>query len=207
MAEKIKPYLLGNIREENPWLSIFVKKFIIYPGNIEHYEIWFDDGKKIEINQDNILTQTTFRKQYFGLYGVLLPPLSQTQWCKLITSWRTTNSEIMEQFREDINVETEIKEKIINYVSKCLIISDIKNIGIGMALYKDNEVLIPSEHIQNIVKNSVSMRKINYLLHDYLKSGTKPIRIGKEVKRFWVFDPDKIGFDPKDLVNLDNDES
>lgn len=58
----------------------------------------------------------------------------------------------------------------------------------------DGHVLLSTIVIQDIVKaDGVSMRLAASMLKNYLAERSKPIRTGKGISRFWVFDPQKVG--------------
>lgn len=191
------------------WLRIPVQEVRIYPGSNPIYEIKIYD-KILKLEEEDLLNPNNFRTEYFKFFGVMLSPLSQSKWSRLLTMWRFSKGIILKEKEETISEEEQILEEIINYINNSHIIDKKEYTFREGYVFLDGEnILVPSDILKRVVerlKIKFSLRKLSYILKDYLISGSIRSKIGKDVKRFWAFDLSKFELDTKKVVTFEEEE-
>jgi hypothetical protein len=178
----------------------------IYRGEPSYYEIVIRD-KIIKLNLDEVLTSSVFRKKYFSIFNTMPKPVKAEEWAEVITMW--VRNGITKQ-TEEINDESEVVDDVLRYIKRCRITDKIERCIDNRTIFYDGNgsVYVPNEIIRNIILSSsskTSLRKVSFLLKDYLLSGSKKITVNDIQKRWWNFSSGKISID-KTMIMSDDDE-
>jgi len=206
-------YANANVYALASWLNIKPERILIYPGSETFIELILN-GEKIKLKGEEILTARRFREQYFALTGILLPPLESKSWCNIINRWCEELGVIDRTRREDISPEQEAAELIIAYIEDSRRVAKKEqafNTGYFYYDEKSNAIMIPSESIADLLQSrrlKVDLRKVAYALKDYLKSGSKVVKLENgKTRRFWIFDANKFSVDLEHVVDFEADEN
>jgi len=201
----------ATINPMSNWLNLTPKRVIIYPGSETYIEIHLEN-EKIKLKGEEILTAKKFREQYFA-QGKLLPPLDNKTWCNLVNMWCLEKGLIDKARREDLSPEQEAVETVVEYIeSSRPVAKKVQAFTYGFFYYdeKENAILVPSERIRDLLDNKnirIDLRKLAYHMKDYIKSGTKVIKVESgKTKRFWIFDATKFDVDLEHIVDLESIE-
>lgn len=196
--------------KNDPWNNLKVEKFLVYPGSNMFYEIVIND-EKIKLEDEDILSNQMFRKEFFNRFGFLLPPLKTITWSELITKWRQERGEVKYDKREELTEDNLAVEEIINFINGAHIVSEIKYTFRGGYIYNNGtRILIPTDTIRELIQQSgvkISLRRLSYLLKDYLLSGTIPYKVGTSTKRFWIFDKSKFDINESRVMEFEKDDN
>lgn len=199
-----------NKEEEISWENLYdvVKKFRIYEGSERIYNICIDD-EIIKLEGKEIMDYNIFILKLFEKKGIMLPTFRgiRSHWAKLVTHWRKKYGEIAEDKREDLSETEEAKETIIDYIENSSIVDNYV-IKEGVICLKENLIYVPTRIIKRILKRNalnISMRKLAYILDDYLASGSIPIKISNHSERFWKFKINKFDIEIKKKIEVEDE--
>jgi len=178
------------------WLQIDINKIKIYSGQRSFIELLIDDNGLIELAEDEMLNANRFRQKYFINKGLMLTPINAGTWACLLTEWQKYYGEKTK--KEKASEETEAKEIILEYIKTAAVVdkdSRAKALNYGFVYLEDENLYLFSKVIKSLMKKNdlkITPEKLSFCLRNYLKQGSKPIKIGGVAKRFWVFDARKL---------------
>lgn len=179
----------------------------IFKGEPPYYEIIIRN-KTIKLNLDEMTTSTAFRKKYFALFKVMPKSIKADDWCEIITKWvQNAETKQVEELTDDI----ETIESVLSYIKNCKVSNDIKLCVDNRTLYKDNNgsLFVPNDTVRAIIyslNSKITLRKMSFILKDYLKTGSKIKKVDGENKRFWNFDINKVNMEEEMTYKGDEDE-
>jgi hypothetical protein len=184
-----------------------VESFKKFGKNDVYYEIKIC-GESIVLKEDEILNSQKFRQAYFKLFNILLPPNTK-EWHEFLTVIGQKKILQSNFEQEEVSEEMQVVEEIVKYIENSHITKDItKTFNMGLIFVENNKIYVPSIIIEKILKQlqiKITLRKLSFLLRDYLAENTKLIRIKKTRARFWVFDAKK--FDIENALVIEEDEN
>jgi hypothetical protein len=186
-------------------LHLYLKKFVVYKGDIILYEMTFGLGNKegvIRLEGKEIMDYKVFILRFFEEFGTMLPTYKgiSLDWSKLMTNLYQHHAEINYDKSEILSPIIEAKELVIDSIEES-IVSDEYSLREGIICYKNDTIFVSTKMIKKLLKRNdlhVSMRNLAYLLKDLLISGSIPIKVGNKSERFWRFNPKKLN------INLEN---
>ncbi len=190
----------------NDWEDIKeIDKFIIFQGEEKIYEIHIKN-KVIRLEGKEIIDYNFFILRFWEEFGTILPKYKGigNDWAKLVGYWYRVYGEISKDKAEYLSPSLEAKELIIDYINNSTI-SDDYVIKEGISTYKNNSLFIPTKIIKKLLKRNeikLSMRKLSYVLREFLISGSIPLKIENRSERFWKFKPEKFNVDLKTKLNI-----
>lgn len=172
-----------------------IDKFVIFDGSEKIYDIHIL-GKKIRLEGKEILDHNIFRLRFFESFGLLLPSSKGIVnfWAELVSNWFKNYKIISIEKTEDISEAEEAKSVIIDYINNCTP-ADNYVIREGIITIKESFIYVPTKIIKKILKRenlTISLRKLAYLLDEYIASGSIPIKIENKSERFWRFQINKF---------------
>lgn len=187
-----------------------IDKFILFQGkDLECiYEVHFQ-GQIISLNGEELMQPDKFKLKFFNTFGVMLPTGRnfKNYWASLLTHWRGSFGEIRQ--KEDLSDSEEAREIIIDYINNCSIV-DKHTVKEGVVTVKDGFVFVPTKIIRKIMRRNnlekIAMRKLAYILQDYLATGSIPLKIDNKSERFWKFKADELDIDMKRKLELNSEE-
>jgi hypothetical protein len=194
----------------NDWTDITeIDKLVIFDGAEKIYEI-HKNGKVIRIEGKDITDYKVFILKLFEAFGIMLPAYKGVgaDWAKIVTYWYRKYGEISKDKVENLSNETEAQEILFDYINNCTL-SDNHVFREGLICLKDNCLYVPTKIIKKILKRSdiaISMRKLSYLLNDYLESSSIPLKIENRTERFWKFKKDKFELKIDNLLQIKSEE-
>jgi len=210
--ENIQATEISNL---NDWDDIYeINKFVIFQGEERIYEIHIKN-KVIRMEGKEIIDYNVFILKFWEEFGIMLPKYKGigNDWAKLLGYWYNKYGEISKDKAEFLSPSLEAKELIIDYVNNATI-SDDYIIKEGIITYRNNSLFVPTKIIKKLLKRNdlnLSMRKLSYVLKDYLISGSIPLKIENKSERFWNFDVSKFEVNLDNKLNIqkeeDNDKS
>ena len=195
------------IKEINDWKDIEeIEKFIIFEGAEKIYEIYIDN-KKIRLEGKEIMDYNIFRLKFFETFGVMLPTFRGiiTYWSKLVTTWRKKYGKV--EIIEEISESEEAKDMIIDYINACSVV-DGYIVKEGVITLRD-KIYVPTKIIKKLLKReniNITLRKLAYLLNDYISAGSIPLKIENRSERFWKFNIEKFNVKDKKIIELEKEE-
>jgi len=151
-------------------------------------------GHEIEFTERELLSPLAIMTKMIRLRKNV--KIKRSEWDKILDYWLARAEEI-----DEITEEDEIREKILSYLHKCIIYNDInKAVGRGTLFFdeKDSSVVYGlSEHLSTIDGESYSLRRIAWIMHDYLCGKSMKKSVLGERRRFWRFNIKKCEIDVK----------
>lgn len=165
-----------------------IDKFVIFQGAEKIYDIWIK-GKKVRLEGKEILDYNIFRLRLFEEFGIMLPSKRGIGeiWSDLLSHWFKNYREVCLEKAEELSDSLEGKQLIIDYINNCAVANNYV-IKEGVIILKDDFIYVPTKIIKKLLKRenlSLSMRKLAYVLDDYLASGSIPLKIENRSERFW----------------------
>jgi hypothetical protein len=173
-----------------------IDKFKIYPADdLKIYEICMN-GKVIKMEGKEIMDYEIFILKLFETFGIMLPVYKtlKNDWAQLVTYWNQTYGETIETHHENISMNTEAVDAVVSYVGHA-VISDDYIVKDGFITYKNGMLYVPVKNIKRLLKReeiNITIRKLGYLMKDYLISGSVPLKIENKSERFWKLNPKKF---------------
>jgi len=172
-----------------------IEKFKVYPGEEKIYEIHIR-GKIIKMESKEIMDYEIFILKLFETFGIMLPTYRTLKhdWAQLVSYWMQNYGEIVETHTESISTNTEAIDSVISYINHA-VISDDYIVKDGFITYKNGILYVPTKSIKKLLKReelNISLRKLAYLMKDYLMSGSIPLKVENKSERFWKLNPDKF---------------
>lgn len=210
-AETLIPSIPSTEKEPISWEDLQnIDKFILFQGkDLECiYEIHFQN-QVISLNGEELLQPDKFKLKFFNTFGVMLttPRNFKNYWAALLTHWRGTVGEIRQ--KEDISDSEDAREIIVDYVNNCSII-DKHTVKEGVVTVKDGFVFVPTKIIRKIMRRNnlekITMRKLAYILQDYLAGGSIPLKIDNKSERFWKFKLEELDINMERKLELNTEE-
>ena len=182
-------------------------KFLIYEGSERIYNIFIGEDI-IRLEGKEVMDYNVFILRLFEKKGIMLPTFRgiKSEWAKIVTHWRKNFGEILLEKSEDISENEEAKDTIIDYINNCSIV-DGYVVKEGIVTLKEDLIYVPTKIIKKILKRNslnISMRKLAYLLDDYLASGSIPLKIENRSERFWKLKREKFEIDTNKRIEIDS---
>jgi len=190
----------------NDWDDVYeINKFVIFEGEEKIYEIHIKD-KIIKLEGKEIIDYNIFILKFWEEFGIMLPKYKGigNDWAKLLGYWYKNYGEISKDKAEFLSPSLEAKELIIDYINNSTV-SDDYIIKEGIITYHNDSIYIPTKIIKKLLKRNdikLSMRKLSYILRDYLTSGSIPLKIENKSERFWKFNPKKLDINLDTKLNI-----
>lgn len=205
----------SDYREIASWESLhsYLKKFIIYKGEIMLYEFIFEIGGKqgiVKLEGKEIMDYKNFILKFFEEYGTMLPIYRgiNSDWNKLLTLFYQNYAEINYEKSEMLSPLLEAKELVLDSIEES-IISDDYSLKEGIICLKNDILFVSTKVIKRLLKrndNYVSMRNLAYILKDYLIAVSTPIKVGNKSERFWRFNPRKVKYNIENKLETSKEE-
>ncbi len=203
---KVKP----DVATLNDWSDVQeIEKFVIFDGSERIYEIHIDD-KIIKLEGKDIMDYNEFRLRFFEKFGRLLETYKgiKSDWSNLVSYWYRKYGEVKKQKTENLSEQQEAVELVIDYINNCSIASKhvVKE---GLVSIRNDRIYVPTRIIKKILKREnlrVSMRKLAYLLDDYLAAASIPMTINNKSERFWRFRKNSFDLDEEDKIEIQEEE-
>jgi hypothetical protein len=149
-------------------------------------------GHELEFRESQLLSPKMLEVYLIRLRKFLHIP--KTRWTEIIQYWLSVAEDV-----EEISEEEEIKEKVLNYLKRCVIYTDIqKSVGRGTLFYSEETpkvVYCLSSHLTEMDGNHYPLRRIRWLLRDYLAGSSIQKMVGGERRRYWQFLIEKTGIE------------
>jgi len=155
------------------------------------------DGHIFTFTESQLTKPYAIQKMLLRLKKIV--KVRKDEWVELLKYWFSISEDI-----EEISEDDEIREKVITYLKSCVIYTDKwKSLGYRTLLYieKDNDrVYCYSNNLKRLL-GDISLRKIRWILSDYIVGKSLQLRIEKENSglgnryRFWAFGIEKCGID------------
>jgi hypothetical protein len=166
-----------------------IEKFKVYPGDdLKIYEIHLK-GKMIRMEGKEIMDSDVFILKLFETFGIMLPVYRTLKhdWAQMVSFWMQNFGETVESHQENISVGTEAVDAVVSYINHAVISNDyiVKD---GFVTYKNDMLYVPTKCIKKLLKReelNISLRKLAYLMKDYLISGSVPLKVENKSERFW----------------------
>ena len=172
-------------------------------GNPTLYEVEFKDGNVYKV-KDEILIKgpLNFRVWFANTYKKVLK-LGVDDWLTLVQYWLSI---AIEMEYEPISDEEAIQETIISSLINAVQVASIEETvdRAGRIYVKDGKAYVPNTSILKIIDSEgykITYEKLRMILQPYLSGVTQVIRIGNVLRRFWVFEVDKVGIIVKKPVS------
>lgn len=187
-----------------------ISEFKIYKGNeMNIYEIHLKE-KKIVLEGKEIMDYNIFRLKFFEEFGILLPTFKgiQSDWANLVSYWNKNYGVILKDKTENISDKQRAKEIVIDYINNSTL-SDSYVVKEGIICLREDVIFVPSSIIQKILhreKINISLRKLSYILDDYIESGTIPLKVDNKSERFWKFKKNKFDLDEDEKLEIQEEE-
>ena|GEM_PF-2310274 len=160
-------------------------------------------GHIFEFTESQLLSPNTLMKRLIRLKKFIR--IKPKEWEYIITDWLSRAVEVQE-----ISEEDEIREAILNYLTRCTIYTEKeKAISMYTLFYDPNEpdvVYCLSENLKHVTDEE-SLRKIRWIMSDYIVDKSVQKRIHGEKKRFWKFYIDKCDIDISTQLHTDEDRT
>lgn len=192
------------------WFDLGIKNVVIYPRQ-DVVDFEFLDGTKITVERKKVGNCSDFRSKLFFRSKFLLPFLKKDEWEAFLTHLMHSSSVIE---NDNVSEEDAIGQAVINYINTSKIVAQIEQTfgGSFVFLSDDGSILVPTEKIKKFMEKNgykVNLTQLHHLIKPLLKGGTIVKKIGKQCKRFWVFDPIHFyGIDKEHVIDFsDTDES
>lgn len=158
------------------------------------------------LSETELLSVVAFRKCLLR-EGKFIP-IPTKEWRVIVQHWLDISEEIIEETEDDYVVD-----KIMNYLSNCVVYDDIdKAISRNTLHYdkEDNGVVYSRidtivEFVNNKRKNEISSRKLRAALSEYIVGNSMRKRIFNNRYRFWKFDIKKAGIDIEKQLYVKDD--
>jgi hypothetical protein len=161
-------------------------------------------GHELDFTENQILSSEAFRARLIRLRKFIYIP--KGKWPELVRFWLSIAKEVSE-----ISEEDELREDILTYLRRCSIYTDIGNaVGRGTLFYSENTPDVAyclSSHLQELNGKMWSMRKIRWIMREYLAGPSEVKRVRKETKRFWLFLISKTGINLEEQLWHEEDRS
>ena len=185
-----------------------IDKFKVFPGEEKIYEICLK-GKVIKMEGKEIMDFEIFILRLFETFGIMLPKYRTlgNDWAQLVSFWMQTYGEVVESQQENISAGTEAVDTVIGYINHA-VISDDYIVKDGFITYKNGMLYVPTKCIKKLLKREdlfVSLRKLAYLMKDYLISGSIPLKIENKSERFWKLNPKKFDIKLESEIKLEKE--
>jgi hypothetical protein len=217
--ETIKPLIESHFsgRDDNPadvgrvgWDTVkVIDKFMVYPGeDLKIYEIHFK-GKIIKMEGKDIMDVDIFILKLFEVFGIMLPKYKNlnNDWAAIVSFWMQNYGEVVESHTENISANTEAIETVLSYINHA-VPTDEYIVKEGFITYKNDMIYVPVRSIRKILKReeiNISIRKLGYIMKDYLLSGSVPLRIENKCERFWKLNPKKFDIKLEDEIKIEKE--
>lgn len=195
-----------DITNLNDWEDISeIDKFVLFQGEEKIYEIHIKN-KIIRLEGKEIMDYNVFILKFWEEFGTMLPKYKGigNDWAKLVGYWYRKYGEISKDKAEYLSPSLEAKELVIDYINNSTI-SDDYVIKEGITTYKNDSLFVPTKILKKILKRNdlrLTMRKLSYILRDFILSGSIPLKIENKSERFWKFNPKKFEVDLKNKLNI-----
>jgi hypothetical protein len=187
-----------------------VDEYRIYPGEEEHFYEIMIKGKVIRLDSATILSPKHFRKEYYRMFGVLLPSIKAGEWCECINFWTRTKGILMSGSKEEIGYERVVTDTILNHLLTAQLIKGIpKKVERGMVYLHNEHIYIPNSEILRILERhglKVNLRKLSFIVKGYLADSSKVIRTDDGFIRMWVFNPQAVGVDIGRAIEIEKED-
>jgi len=199
-----------------------IDKIVVYRGGEQIYEIHFR-GKIIKLEGKEVLDANAFRLRYFEATDHMLPYYKNMNqdFSALMEKWMQTKKDEVEDQREESNEVTDSIELVVNYINNCSVTDSLifQEGVISLKKYGEREVIyIPTKVLKNLLNRNnlkVTMKRLAYVMKDYLITASVPLFIDsnkKKKERFWRLDSSKFELQKSSLIHYneesdDNEES
>lgn len=175
------------------------------------------DGHAFEFSELELMNSRALRMRLLRLKVTI--PIKPEDWQSLLNAW----FEMAEDIHE-LSEEEEIIEVVLNYLRSCTAYKERdKALGKYTILYDpelaesmikkqaldispENVIFCQSDHFETIKTEEYTLRKIRWLMRDFLCGQSVQIRISGVKKRFWPFLIDKCEIDLDKQLAEDEDE-
>lgn len=174
-------------------------------------------GHLWEFTEPELLNSRALRMRLLRLKTQF--PIKSEDWFRLLNVWLEMAEEVHE-----ISEENEIEELVLEYLRSCTIYKERdKSLGKYTILYDNdiatnfvkkrkiatnpsNIIFCYSANIERIKDYDYSLRRIRWLMSDYLIGSSEEIRVSGVKKRFWAFLINKCEIDLNRQLAEDDDE-
>jgi hypothetical protein len=165
-----------------------IDKFKVYPGEEKIYEIHLR-GKVIKMESKEIMDYEIFILKLFETFGIMLPVYRTLKhdWAQMVSYWMQNFGETVESHNETISIGTEATEAVVSYINHS-VVSDDYIVKDGLITYKNGMLYVPTKCIKKLLRReelNITLRKLAYLMKDYLISGSIPLKVENKSERFW----------------------
>lgn len=189
----------------NDWEDIKVERFVIFEGSEKIYDIYIQD-KIVRLEGKEILDYNIFRLRFFEVFGKMLATYKgiASDWAKMVSLWYKECGEYSKEKTEVISDIQEAKDLLLDYINTSSI-SDTHIVKEGMVCVSDGCIFVPTKIIKKLLKREnlkVSLRKLAYVMDEYLVSGSIPLKIYNKSERFWKFDKSLFKLDEKTKIEI-----
>lgn len=163
-----------------------------------------------EFTESELLGPTALVKRLLRLKKAIY--IKKEEWIVILNNWLSSAEDVIE-----INEDEEVREKFLSYISHCRIYNEIeKALGVGALFYDDsdpNVVYCLSNNLKTVLKSlfvkesDASLRKIRWLLTDFIDGESVQRRAIGERKRFWRISINSTGIDIKKQLFKEEDKT
>lgn len=182
--------------EKISWDNLgLIDKFVIFEGAEKIYEI-HKQGKIIRLEGKEIMDYNMFRLRFFEQFGVMLSTYKgiAQDWANLVSHWYSNYGEFSADKVESLSDIQEAKEMVIDYVNNSIPVDNHISKE-GMICVREGVIYLSIRIVRKILKRNnfnINLRKLAYVLNDYLLSSSIPIKIENKSERFWKLNKEKF---------------
>lgn len=157
------------------------------------YKLDFNPGQSIILPEEQILNYKKFRNKYIAAFQDIPPIIKQKDWEELVRPFlrkalRVTRDE--DEIPARLDVINKIENGDVVEEKEKLITGAFNRIWLDRAT---NTLFVMSKEIKDVAdKYKITLRRLHYLLEDYLLGEAKQERIGKKRYQLWRFNPKKF---------------
>ena len=185
------------------------KKVEMLQGGTVKLRVYILDGIW-EFTESELLGPTALVKRLIRLKKAVY--VKKEEWQEILSNWLRSAEDVIE-----INEDEEVREKFLLYILRCRIYTEIeKSLGVGALFYDESDhdvVYCLSNNLKIVLKtlfvkeSEVSLRKIRWLLTDFISGESVQRRVMGERKRFWRISINAAGIDVKKQLFSEEDET
>ncbi|MEO0282265.1 MAG: hypothetical protein ABIN05_07975 [candidate division WOR-3 bacterium] len=190
------------------WFSLPIEDVMLKKVSDKNYIVFKIEGVELEFNENEILNQSNFIREFFSHFNIMLPTLPKHAWDLWITYYKNLAKEKPElktlEKEDDL-----IADCVKNYIETSFVSEKLEDsLHFNKIFVKNGHIIIPNDRIKKIMEENginKNYKKIALILSDrgyMIKS--EPLKIAGETKRFWFFD--KTKFNLKETVSEEDEE-